>query len=218
VVKKVVFLMLGVWLCGAFTPLSAEEPAAQVMLVAANILPESALDVQVFRGSDPTGSGNAEFDWTLDWGEMQFGDLGPADPNDAHSAQASPWIFMAYCVCENNNGIQYFVKYDGAPLMLEDGSASLPNDAWVVSVGAQTGDPYFNTRNTAGLMAGRISGADTNKILYTSTSDGRTDVFRVYFSIVGDPRLAVRGSNSALIPPSQKPGLYKGTVRLTMYN
>lgn len=195
----------------------AGEVSAKTVLINASVTETSTLTVKLFKGAVDS-SGNAAFDWSTDMSSMDFGTLSPVDSSNSRSPLCSSTIYMAYCVCVHNTGKQYYVKYDGAPLMLSDASASLPNDSWVVTVGAQTGDAYFNTTNTAGLMSGKISGADTEKTLFTSNSSGTTDVFRVYFAIVGLSAYAVNGSSSTLIPYSQKAGTYTASVKITMYN
>jgi hypothetical protein len=198
-------------------PACAQEVDAKTVLINASVAVNAVFTTKIFKGV-ADDNGNLNLDWNTELSAMSFGSLTNAVASDPRSALTSRNVFMVYTVCENNSGLKYYVKYDGAPLLHTDGVTRLSNDAWVVTVGAQTGDPNFNTYNTAGLMAGRISGADTNKVLFTSAANGRTDVFRIYFSITGDPRLAVNGSSSTLIPPSQKPGTYSAAVKLTMYN
>jgi len=214
--KNSILILTAVILATCFMTADVFAATPKTLNVSAAVTGTTTFNVQLFKSTSPT-----TYNFSTDlFPTMDFGTLVLANPaSPTTSPLGGSQHFLALVSVSSNTGTQYFVQYAGAPLKhIVDNVTTLSNDCFTV-----VGGPHLNsdgtsaTVNTGGLIQTiHSAGVTTAYNVYTSTTSGTSDIFRVYFAITGDPTKTVSGTGNSLILQSQKGGTYRANVVLTL--
>jgi hypothetical protein len=214
--KNTILILMVMMFATCFIAGNVFAATPKTLNVSAAVTGSTTIDVKLYKSTGAT-----TYNWATDlFPTMDFGTLVLADATKpTTSPLAASQSFLALVSVTSNAGSQYYVTYTGAPLRhATDGVTTLSSDCFTVAGGL-----HYNTDGTtatvysAGLAQTAHSAAATTAYnVYTSTTTGGSDIFRVYFGITGDPTKTVSKTSNSLIPQSQKSGTYRASVVLTL--
>jgi len=214
--KNTILILMAMMFATCFIAGNVFAATPKTLNVSAAVTGSTTIDVKLYKSTSAT-----TYNFATDlFPTMDFGTLVLANPTSpTTSPLGGSQHFLALVSVTSNAGTQYYVTYTGAPLLhAVDAVTTLSSDCFTVA-----GGPHFNTDGTtatvysAGLAQAVHSAAATTAYnVYTSTTTGGSDVFRVYVGITGDPTKTVSKTSNSLISQSQKSGTYRANVVLTL--